>query len=91
MKKMFFVLVIVAFAIALVGCANDPDKEKFFAKQGYEIVYHNPNNYDWLVTKEGKVYMIHNKAYFLHEVERSTSIYPIPSLVEKGSFNFNIK
>ena len=88
---MFLVLSIVALAVALVGCAGDSDKEKFFVKQGYELVYHDPITTDWLVTKDGKVYMIHNAAQFLNGVERFTSVYPIDSLVPKGSFNINIK
>jgi len=91
MKKIFFILAIVALAIALVGCANAPDKERFIVKQGYEIVYHNPTTDDWLVAKDGKVYMIHNGAWMLHGIERFTSVYPIDSLVPKGSFNINIK
>lgn len=91
MKKLFFILAAALLVASLVGCANDPDKEKFFIKQGYTLVYHNPNTNDWLVTKEGKVYMIHNGATFLKGVERFTSVYPVDSLVEKGSFNINIK
>ena len=91
MKKMILVLAIVALAVALVGCANDPDKEKFIVKQGYEIVYHNLKTNEWLVAKDGKVYMIWNDAVMLHGVERFTSVYPIDSLVTKGSFNINIK
>ena len=90
MKKVLLGILILAI-LGLVGCANDPDKEKFIVKQGYEIVYHNLKTNEWLVAKDGKVYMIYNEALLLHGVERFTSVYPIDSLLTKGSFNINIK